>query len=329
VKILVTGGAGYIGSHICKNLYRKGLEPIVFDNLSNGHKKFVKWGDLVVGDLKNFKDLSKLDKFNFKGVIHLASNIEVGESYKNPSKFYKNNIAGFINLIDFVLKKKIRNFIFSSTAAVYGEPGEKKIKENFITNPISPYGKSKLYVEKMLEDYSNIFGINFCSFRYFNASGADEEMEIGELHNPETHLIPNLIEACENKKFFKIFGNNYNTKDGTCMRDYVHVSDIAEAHVIGLRKLIKNKMRKINYINLGSGKSYSVLEVLEEVQKFKKKKINFKFEKKRHGDPPILISNINKAKKILNWSPKRSGLNNIVKTSYKWYLSQKKSYKKK
>jgi len=325
MKILVTGGAGYIGSHICKELKKNGFDPIVFDNLSNGFKKFVKWGRFIKGDLKKIADFKKIKKIKFKGVIHLASNIEVGESYKDPTKFYLNNVTGSINLLEFIRLNKIKNFIFSSTAAVYGElkDNSKAIKENFHKEPISPYGKSKLFVERILEDYSDIYGINFCIFRYFNASGADSDVEIGESHTPETHLVPNVINACEMNKLVKVFGKNYRTNDGTCMRDYVHVSDLAEAHVKGLKKLIKNNLKKKNYFNLGSGKTYSVLEVINAVSNYKKKKVRFKYVKNRFGDPSILMSNIDRAKMILNWTPKRSNIENIVKTSYQWYLKNK------
>ena len=322
MKILVTGGAGYIGSHICKELNQNGFDPIVFDNLSNGNKKFVKWGRFIKGDLKKISDFKKLKKIKFKGAIHLASNIEVGESYKDPTKFYLNNVTGSVNLLEFIRSNKIKNFIFSSTAAVYGEvkDNSKPIKEKFNKDPISPYGKSKLFVERILEDFSDIYGINFCIFRYFNASGADSDSEVGESHVPETHLVPNVINACEKNKIVKVFGNNYKTKDGTCMRDYVHVSDLAEAHVKGLKKLINNKLKRKNYFNLGSGKTYSVLEVIKAVENYKRKKVKFKYVKNRFGDPSILMSNIDKAKMILNWNPKRSDIENIVKTSYQWYL---------
>ena len=322
MKILVTGGAGYIGSHICKELKKNGFEPIVFDNLSNGYKNFVKWGKFINGDLKKVSDFKKIKKINFSGVIHLASNIEVGESYKDPTKFYLNNVTGSINLLEFIRFNKIDNFIFSSTAAVYGEVADnsKPIEENSFKDPISPYGKSKLFVERILEDYSDIYGINFCIFRYFNASGADADNEVGESHVPETHLIPNVINACEMNKTVKVFGKSYNTKDGTCKRDYVHVSDLAEAHVKGLKKLITKKLKKKNYFNLGSGKTYSVLEVVKAVENYKKKRIKFKYVKNRFGDPSVLMSSIDKVKKTLNWIPKRSNIENIVKTSYQWYL---------
>tara|TARA_S200000501_G_C20851376_1_gene755773 strand:- start:1417 stop:2397 length:981 start_codon:yes stop_codon:yes gene_type:complete len=322
MKILVTGGAGYIGSHICKELREKNYEPIVFDNLSEGYKKFVKWGEFVYGDLSKPSDLSKLDAHDIKATIHLANNAYVPESWKNPSKYYKNNISNGINLLEYLKKRKVLKFIFSSTCAVY-KNSKKALNENSSIYPSSPYGRSKLFFEQILEDYSKVYNFKVCTLRYFNASGADKTLSIGEAHVPETHLIPNLIEAFEKKKTFYIYGKSYPTRDGTCIRDFIHVTDLAVAHCKALKKINKIS-KKFTIFNLGSGKSYSVLDVVNEVKKFSNKKVNLKFAPKRSGDVSVSKSNIKLAKFHLNWKPENSSLRNIIKTAYLWYKKKKK-----
>ena len=244
-KIIVTGGAGYIGSHTCKLLKQKGYDPITIDNLSTGHSSFVKWGELIKLDIKETDKLMELlKKINPIAIIHFAASSDVGESMVKPSKYYHNNVAGTISLLEAMQSNGLQNIVFSSSCAIYGIPSSDKIKEDSILNPISPYGNSKLIIEKILIDLSKLKKINFYSLRYFNAAGADDDLEIGELHDPETHLIPLAIKSGFNKDYIlKIFGSDFNTPDGTAIRDYIHVNDLAEAHYLSLENLLNKKIR--------------------------------------------------------------------------------------
>lgn len=319
IPILVTGGAGYIGSHICKYLKRAGYLPIAFDNLSQGHESSVKWGPLIKGDLLDKEALNHAFlQYKPKGIMHFAASALVVESIENPSKYYWNNLVGTLNLLDCAIENNIKHIIFSSTCATYGLPETIPIKEDHFQKPLSPYGKSKLMIEKLLKDYEVAYGLRFISLRYFNAAGADIEGEIGEDHNPETHLIPIIIEvALRKREYFTIFGNTFNTKDGYAIRDYIHINDLTEAHIKALNWLLENNTSMT--FNLGTGTGYSVLEVLKAAESTLKISIPQKLEKKRAGEPPILIANKDYAEKILDWKLQYSDLSTIIKTAYKWH----------
>jgi len=316
--ILITGGAGYIGSHTNKELFRKGYKTLVFDNLINGHREFVKWGEFVLGDLANYEQLKLcFEKNPIFAVLHLGGFAYVGESVHNPEKYYTNNLACTLNLLNIMKDNNVKYIVFSSSCTTYGIPKIIPITENQSKKPINPYGKSKLMVEMILEDYKKAYGIEYVILRYFNAAGSDHQREIGENHNPETHLIPLVLETALGKRdHIEIYGNSYNTYDGTCIRDYVHVSDIAEAHILALDYLIKKN--KSDVFNLGYGKGYSVKEVIKMAENVTKRKIKCAYGKNRIGDPPILVSNYQKAESKLKWSPKHSGLEEIIRTAWEW-----------
>ncbi|ANQ53457.1 UDP-galactose-4-epimerase [Thermosipho sp. 1063] len=318
MNILVAGGAGYIGSHVCKMLNERGYNVIVLDNLSNGHREFAKYGKFIPGDISDKKLLDIIfEHYNIAAVMHFCAYIEVGESVINPYKYYENNVSNTLVLLNSMLKHNVNKFIFSSTAAVYGMPEKIPIKEDAPKNPINPYGKSKYMVEEILDDFDKAYNLKSIRFRYFNAAGADESGEIGEAHNPETHLIPLILDAALGKReSIKIFGTDYETKDGTCIRDFVHVNDLANAHIKGLEYLLKEN--KTDCFNLGSGNGYSVREVIEKVKEITN--IDFKVEEveRRPGDPAYLIADNQKAKKILSWEPKYS-LDDIIKTAWTWH----------
>lgn len=319
MSILVAGGAGYIGSHVCKMLSNKGYDVIVYDNLSHGYKSFAKWGEFIPGNISDEQLLDNVFKhYNIEAVMHFCAYIEVGESVKDPQKYYINNVSNTITLLKVMLKNNIKKFIFSSTAAVYGHPERIPIKEDDPKNPINPYGRSKWMVEQILEDYDKAYGLKSIRFRYFNAAGADEETEIGEAHNPETHLIPLILDAALGvREDIKIFGTDYDTKDGTCIRDFIHVNDLADAHIKGLEYLLNGG--ETDYFNLGSGDGYSVREVIEAVKRVTKTNFKVVEADRRPGDPPYLIANSEKARKKLGWSPKYS-LEEIIETAFKWHL---------
>ena len=318
LNVLVTGGGGYIGSHTCKALSEEGFNPIVIDNLHYGHEWAVKWGVLIKGDFSD-RDLL-LEIFNtYKpiAVLHFAAFAYVGESVKNPNKYYKNNVSGSLNLLDVMNECSIKNIIFSSTCATYGIPKNIPISESEIQKPINPYGSSKLMIETIIKDFSLAYGLKYIILRYFNAAGADAKGEIGEDHDPETHLIPLTFRALdEPKKKLTIFGNDYKTADGTCIRDYIHVSDLANAHVLALMRLLNNKESSI--YNLGNGKGYSVLEIINSVEKISNKRVFYEFGKRREGDPDVLIASAEKALNELKWCPKYSQIDEIIKTVWEW-----------
>lgn len=316
-NVLVTGGAGYIGSHICKELAKNDYTPVVFDNLSSGHSEFVKWGPLIVGDITNRVDLEKVfSKFDIKLVIHLAAKASVKESMDNPNKYYHQNIFGTSNLLDYFLVNNGRAFVFSSSCSVYGDNFTGAISENTIPKPINPYGFSKLASEKLIEYLKLNHTFNFSILRYFNAAGADPDLELGENHLVETHVIPLLISSVINNNSFTIYGKNYGTPDGTAVRDFIHVSDIAKAHVLALQYNL-NKAQDIT-CNLGSGIGISVLELINELSKITSQ-VNFIFGERRFGDPSMLVADPTLAKSCLNWEPTNSTLSNIIKTALDWY----------
>lgn len=324
MKILITGGAGYIGSHVLKALSKKtDYQVLTIDNLSNGHKEAVIYGDLAVIDLENKQALEYIFKdFKPDAVIHFAAVIEVGESVKNPAKYYKNNTANTLNLLQTMVEYKVDKFIFSSTAAVYGNPIETPIPETHPTNPINPYGQSKAFVENILQDFDRAYGLKYVSLRYFNAAGANPEGKIGESHNPETHLIPLILKTAKGeRKSIKIFGIDYPTPDRTCIRDYIHVDDLAEAHMLALEYLLNSGNSDV--FNCGYGHGYSVKEVIDTTKKVTG--INFRVEEtdRRPGDPAILVADSTKLKQKLNWKPKFDDLEYIIKTAWNWELNRR------
>ena len=321
-NILVIGGAGYIGSHVVKMLTQKGYTPVVLDNLSKGHRQAVAQYPFVQGDLGDKNLLARVfNEYHIKAVMHFAAFIEVGESVKEPSKYYHNNVCGVLNLLDAMVEHHIRYFIFSSTAATFGEPVSKRIDETHPQNPINPYGNTKLMVEKMLADFDTAYGLKATALRYFNASGADDSGEIGESHTPETHLIPLVLQAASGKReSIKVFGTDYPTPDGTCVRDYVHVNDLANAHILALEKMFKDNLSE--RFNLGSGSGFSVAQLIKEAKAVTG--IDFKVETapRRAGDPAVLVADSAKAQKVLGWAPKYD-LRQIIETAWNWEQHRK------
>lgn len=324
--ILVTGGAGYIGSHVTLGLISEGHDVVIFDNLENGHmstveslKSIKSLGHLYFhhGDLKNSNDvLSVFSSYSIDCVMHFAAYIQVEESVKNPSKYYENNVVGTLNLISEMVRSNVNKIVFSSTAAVYGEPIYTPIDEKHRLFPINPYGMSKFIIEKILNDFDVAYGLKSVSLRYFNVAGADEKCRIGERHIPETHLIPNILRSIGNDNCaFNMCGDDFDTKDGTCVRDYVNVEDLSDAHILAL-KYLENE-NKTDYFNLGTEKGYSIKEILDECEKTTNKKINVRVTNRRDGDPAVLIANSSKAKNILGWCPKRT-LEDSITSAYNW-----------
>ncbi|MBN2524966.1 MAG: UDP-glucose 4-epimerase GalE [Deltaproteobacteria bacterium] len=320
-KILVTGGAGYIGSHICKALSNRGFLPVTYDNLSKGHEWAVKWGPLITGDLHDTEKLcDAILTHQPKAVMHFAASIEVGESVEDPSAYYYNNVAGSLNLVRCMITTGCLNIVFSSTAATYGVPETRLISENHPQMPINPYGMSKLMVERIITDCNEPNGIRHMFLRYFNACGADFENEIGEAHTPESHLIPIVMQAAggQREKLF-IFGDDYDTPDGTCLRDYIHVEDLASAHILALESLLAGAPS--NAYNLGTGTGYSVQEIILAAENVTGRAIQRDVHSRRAGDPPILVASSAKARQELGWKPTKS-LDEILASAWKWHCKQ-------
>lgn len=327
MKVLVVGGAGYIGSHMVKVLYKEGFEVIALDNLSTGNAALGEYGSLIVGDMGDAEVLESIfNQYRFDAVIHFAASSQVGESIQNPIKYYKNNVAKSMILFEKIIENGIKNIIFSSTAAVFGEPEYVPIDEDHPRNPINPYGKSKLIVEEILEDLFESNGINSVSLRYFNACGADPEGEFGECHDPETHLIPLALKAAmRDEGVIKIFGNDYNTDDGTCIRDYIHVNDLCDAHLKSLKYLLDGNLGAHKF-NLGNGCGYSVQKIIDEAKNVVKKDgldIEIEYVKRRLGDPEVLISDSEKAINILKWKPNYTAIKIIIEHAWAWEKNQK------
>jgi len=320
-NILVTGGAGYIGSHTCKALASAGYYPIAYDNMVCGNTWAVKWGPLEEGDINDRKRLDKvIDKYKPSAVLHFAAFAYVGESVIHPRKYFRNNVAGSMTLLEAMCDNGIKNIVFSSSCATYGNPEVIPIPEEHSQKPINPYGASKFMVEWILQDFDHAYKIRHVSLRYFNAAGADKDGVIGECHDPETHLIPLVLETALGKRpHISIFGDNYKTADGTCVRDYIHVEDLAQAHVAAL-KFLETHDRSERF-NLGTGKGFSVREIVQEAEKVTNKKIPVFIDKKRQGDPAELVAVANKAEQVLNWEPCRSDLRNIIETAWNWHKS--------
>jgi UDP-glucose 4-epimerase len=325
-KILVIGGAGYIGSHMCKYLAQKGHQPIILDNLSNGHIGATKYGHFIQGSISDKNILKEIfSKYEILSVMHFAALCYVGESVISPAIYYQNNVVNTLNLLNEMIKMNINNFIFSSSCATYGEPIETPITELHPQNPINPYGRTKLIIEKILNDYNTAYGLNSISLRYFNASGADSDGEIGEDHKPETHLIPLAIQSAMGQRdLINIYGNDYPTKDGTCIRDYIHVMDIAQAHYLALKKILNDS--KSTVYNLGNNRGYSVMEVIETVQEITGVSFPVKIVDRRNGDPAILFGSSEKAKKELNWKLEFSELHTIIETAWNWHKKHPDGY---
>ncbi len=319
MAILVAGGAGYIGSHVCKLLTKRGFDVIVYDNLVHGYREFAKWGEFILGSTGDAGQLDILfSHYKIDAVMHFCAFIEVGESVVDPEKYYVNNLKYTINLLEAMNKYKVNKLIFSSTAAVYGMPEKIPIEEDDLKIPINPYGRTKWMIEQIIEDYSAAYGLQCIRFRYFNAAGADPDKEIGEAHIPESHLIPLVLDAAAGKRdSIKIFGTDYETKDGTCIRDYVHVNDLADAHIKGVQYLLDGG--KTNYFNLGVGDGFSVREVIDTVKKVTKKDFKVVETERRPGDPAYLIAKSDKAKKILDWKVEYN-LEDMVRTAWNWHL---------
>lgn len=319
MKILVTGGAGYIGSHTVKLLSRAGFEPIIFDNLSSGHRQLITSGTFIQADLRQREKIDEVfSSHRVEAVIHFASLIQVGESYENPRRYYTHNLITSLNLLDAMIEAGVKKFVFSSSAAIYGEPREIPITEDHLVAPVNPYGQSKAFVEKILEDLARAHGLNYVSLRYFNAAGADPEAELGEIHEPETHLIPNLLlHLLHQKPYFELFGDDFPTPDGTAIRDYIHVVDLAEAHLLSLKLLLDKPVHEV--INLGTGKGLSVKEVINQVEAVTGEKVRVKISPRRRGDVPILLASKEKATRLLGWNPKYSDIKIIIETAWNWH----------
>lgn len=319
MAILVCGGAGYIGSHINKQLYKEGYETIVFDNLIYGHKEAVKWGKLVVGDLKNVDEIEAVFKNNqIDAVFHFAAYAYVGESVDHPEKYYYNNVANTLNLLHVMMKYGCNKIIFSSTCATYGEPEKVPITEDMPQNPINPYGATKLMVERIFQDYHKAYGLQYVVLRYFNAAGADPDGEIGESHNPETHILPLVLDAASGKRpDIKVFGTDYDTPDGSCIRDYIHVYDLATAHLLALHHLEAGK--ESQFFNLGNEKGTSVLEVVNSVKQVTGRDFKVTLTDRRPGDPAKLVGSSQKAQEVLGWKPVYGDIDAIVGHAWKWH----------
>jgi len=318
LKVLVTGGAGYIGSHACKALAAKGFEPIAYDNLSRGHRGAVRWGPLEVGDIADGARLrAVLDRYRPDAVMHFAAYAYVGESMEKPQLYYQNNVGGSAALLRAVVETRPLPVVFSSTCAVYGIPDAVPISEDQPQRPISPYGFSKLVVERMLGELERAYGLRSVALRYFNAAGADPDGEIGEEHDPEPHVIPRVLLAARDGTAFAIYGDDYDTPDGTCVRDFVHVSDIAEAHVAALGYIASGAPSCA--LNLANARGYSVLEVVEAAQRICGRRIAVERLPRRPGDPPQLIGNAQRARAALGWQPRRSTLETQIADAWRWF----------
>lgn len=321
MKICVTGGAGFIGAHACKALASAGHEVYVYDNLSTGHREFVKWGDFAHGDTRDTQRFREcLKKWRPDGVIHFAASSQVGESVRDPGAYFGNNVGGALSVLEAMRLENVGAIVVSGTAAVYGQPERIPIREDSPTRPINPYGASKLFMERMLEDFEIAYGLKWTSLRYFNAAGASPEGEIGELHDPESHLIPRVIGAALGQyPEVAVFGKDYPTPDGACVRDYIHVDDLARAHVLALERLLAGENSVA--LNLGAEKGVSVLEIIAGVQKLSPTPIPVREGPRRAGDPAILVADASRAREKLGWRPEKS-LNDIITDAWNFFSSR-------
>ena len=325
-KVIVTGGAGFIGSSLCKTLFKNNFYPITVDDLSTGFRQLVKYGDFIEADIGDYKKMMEVfAQYKPVAVFHIAGSKSVAESVKNPHKYYENNFSKTNSLLKAVVDSQIQHFIFSSTAAIFGlvEGKEKYIAEDAETKPINPYGASKLMVERLLADYETAYGLKYASLRYFNVSGADPEAELGEMSPDVANIFPLLLRVIDKKQDeFVIFGDDYNTKDGTCIRDYIHVADLATAHLLAFKKQLEtNKSAKIN---LGNGNGFSVKEVIDVFKKITNSDFKTRIGNRREGDPDLVIANAKFAQEYLGWQPKYTSLADHVNHAWKWHQQLKK-----
>ncbi len=321
MRVLVTGGAGYIGSHTAKALAAAGHLPVSLDNLERGHRWAVRWGPLVEADLADRGTLARaFAEHRIEAVVHFAAYAYVGESMAQPERYFRNNVVGTLNLLDAIREGGARQIVFSSSCATYGEPATVPITEDLLQTPVNPYGESKLIAERMIRWYARVHGLAATSLRYFNAAGADADGELGERHAPETHLVPLALGAAlGHVPRLEIYGTDYATPDGTAVRDYVHVSDLADAHVRALER--PGPAGEMRVYNLGGGQGTSVREVVATVERVAGRKVPRVEAGRRAGDPPVLLAAIDKAKRELDWEPRRSGLDFIVETAWRWHRS--------
>jgi len=319
MNILVTGGAGYIGSHACKALAAAGYNPVSVDNLVYGHRQAVRWGPLEVGDIGDRAFIDEvLARYRPSAVLHFAAYAYVGESVENPGKYYRNNVAGSLTLLEALRDQAVDKLIFSSTCATYGVPEQVPIPEHHPQHPINPYGRSKLMIEQMLRDFDCAHGLRFIALRYFNAAGADPDAEVGEAHDPETHLIPLVLDAAAGSRAtITVYGDDYDTPDGTCIRDYIHVTDLADAHVRALQALEQGAASTA--YNLGNGRGFSVREVIDRAAAITGCPIAVEVGPRRPGDPPRLVGDAERIRSALGWRPTYADLDTIITTAWRWH----------
>jgi UDP-glucose-4-epimerase GalE len=323
--VLVTGGAGYIGSHGAKALQQAGYRVVVFDNLVAGHRGAVKFGDFVQGDIADTAAVrDALKRHEIFAVMHFAAFLDVGESVREPAKYYRNNVGGALSVLEAMAAESVKHFVFSSTCATYGEPLETPIPETHPQNPINSYGESKLAVERALPHFATAYGLRYVALRYFNASGADPDGEIGEDHSPEIHLIPRAIEAATGGRGLQVFGDDYPTPDGTCLRDYIHVTDLADAHVKALESIAAGGPSTA--YNLGTGHPHSVKAVIDTVSRVTGRPVPWTLAPRRPGDPAVLYAAPAKAQAELRWTPKLGDLDTIVRTAWEWHRTHPRGY---
>jgi UDP-glucose-4-epimerase GalE len=325
-EVLIVGGAGYIGSHMCKYLHSQGIRPVVLDNLVYGHRQAVKWGPFYEGEMADADLLQKIFvKHDFAAVMHFAAYCYVGESMQSPYKYYQNNIGATLHLLNAMLEHKVLKFIFSSTCATYGEPEHLPLQETSPQHPINPYGRSKLMMENILDDFDAAYGLKSACLRYFNAAGADPDGETGEDHNPETHLLPIVLQtALGQREKITIFGNDYDTADGTCIRDYIHVYDLAQAHYLCLQHLLAGGNSK--KYNLGNGNGYSILDVIQTASVITGKKIPYSYAERRPGDPATLVGSAELITEELGWRPEFGSLEKILSTAWNWHVNNPEGF---
>ncbi|MBQ9104555.1 MAG: UDP-glucose 4-epimerase GalE [Mailhella sp.] len=325
MNILVIGGAGYIGSCTCKALAQAGHTVTVYDNLSTGHRDLVKWGPFFEGDILDSARLREcLNRVKPDGIIHFAAFSQVGESVKLPGKYIRNNVGGTLNILEAMVETGVRNIVVSSTAAVYGIPQKMPITEDFVTDPINPYGETKLFMERMLADFARAYGISWTALRYFNAAGGDPDGETGERHDPETHLIPRALMALDGKlPDFYVMGDDYPTPDGTCIRDYIHIRDLASAHIKAVERLVNGNAGEGLAMNLGTGSGLSVKQILDAIEKVTGRKLPYTMGPRRAGDPPSLVADASRAFEVLGWKPEHSSVEEIIRDAWNWYQLDK------
>ena len=323
MNILVTGGAGYIGSHTCKELAARGHTVTVYDDLSTGWRDLVKWGDLVQGDIRDTEKLTNaLRGCRAEGVIHFAGKSYVGDSVRMPGEYYSNNVAGTLSLLEAMREADVGRVIMSGTCSVYGQPEEMPISENTSLNPINPYGRTKLFMECILQDFEHAHGLNWMSLRYFNAAGCDADGETGERHVPETHLIPRVLMAAAGEiPHLELFGDDYDTPDGTCIRDYIHVRDLAVAHVLALEHLGQGGSSMP--LNLGTGTGLSVRQIIGASERVSGRRVPVIVKARREGDPAVLTADAGRAREVIGWTPQFSSVEDVIASAWKWLLTDK------